>query len=387
MTATEPPQPGQPVLEEESTEGERVGWVRRVMGWVGNAVLFLAITGLIFALVEGGASSVISVKRILENQDDVTVSEELHTRFDAELGWVSIPDVDFPDMYGEGKALSTNNRGCRGDLDVQPRTPRGKRRVLCSGDSFTLGFGVSDGDAWCAQLERIDPFLQSVNMGQGGYGVDQAFLWYQRDGADLERAVHIFAFIGDDFLRMQRDHFLGYAKPVLALDGDQLEVRNTPVPRRSVLVRWLAANGRLLREFRTVQLLGAVQRRLFEGVQIGGEGALDETWRVAEAVFDSLAHENTAQGSELVLVFLPSRWDYDRDLYQGWRRRLAEYSDRTGVRLLDMVEDLRALDEEDAVAMYIPYGEPGAPHFNERGNLWVARRLMESGLISVPEPQ
>ena len=387
MTANDGPQVSESVATDESTAREKVGWLPRSARWAENAVTFLVVTVFIFALMEGAASSVIFLKHLLEDQEGVWITEQRHTMYDPELGWVSVPDVFIPDLYGEGKELTTNNRGFRGEVDVQVTAPPGKRRVLCSGDSFTLGHGVSNDDSWCAQLAALDPSIESVNMGQGGYGVGQAFLWYQRDGADLERVAHILAFIGDDFFRMQRDHFLGFAKPVLELEGNRLVVKNTPVPRRSVVVRWLAQNGALFHELRSVQLLGAIKQRLWGGAPGDGAGTTaDETWRVATAVFDSLAHENAARGSKFVLLFLPTPWDYDTNLYDGWRRRAHEFSESTGVPLIDMIEELRALDEEEASGMFIPLGEEGAPHLNELGNRWVAHHLLDWGLTPMPGP-
>lgn len=58
----------------------------------------------------------------------------------------------------------------RGDRDVPP----GRYASSARGGSFTLGYGVGDADTWCALLQTIDPRLETVNMGQAGYGLDQA---------------------------------------------------------------------------------------------------------------------------------------------------------------------------------------------------------------------
>lgn len=344
---------------------------------VGGAALVGAITLLLFLLMEGAASALLFARHLWQEQEGVEITEEVHTRYDEELGWVSIPNVSIPDMYGPGKSLTTNERGFRGAEPVAVQAPPGRDRVICSGDSFTLGHGVDDADTWCARLQDLDSGLQTVNVGQGGYGIDQAYLWYRRDAADLERSAHVLAFIGDDFLRMQRDHFLGYPKPVLEVVDGRLAVRNVPVPRRGRVARWLAQNGGLFRELRSVRLLGSLVARLSDDVPGSVEGEVEGTWRVAEAVFDTLAAENAAHGSRLVLLFLPAPWDYDTELYQPWRERVRTYAERTGTPLLDLVEELRALTAGEASALFIPDGQIGAPHLDEEGNAWVARRLRE----------
>ena len=177
----------------------------------------LGVLVLLLVLVEGGASLLLFLRDAGRTQ---ALAERLHTVHDPELGWVNEPGVHQPDMYGPGVGLTINAQGFRSTEPTPTRTAGGAIRLVCSGDSFTLGYGVADDATWCHQLAEIDPRLETVNMGQGGYGFDQAWLWYRRDGAPLEHRIHVFAFITDDFRRMERDRFLGYAKPLLGVDGD-----------------------------------------------------------------------------------------------------------------------------------------------------------------------
>jgi hypothetical protein len=272
----------------------------------------------------------------------------------------------------------TNRRGFRNVDEIDDRPPDGKLRIICIGDSFTSGYGVANEETWCARLAALDDRYQTVNMGQGGYGIDQAYLWYVRDGTSLESHVRVFAFIGDDFRRMQEDHFLGYGKLLLTLQGGELKVSNTPIPRRGFVVRWLAQNGHLFRNLRMIELTNRVASRLEAWSSQTLVGASrEETWRVAAAVFDELASQSEADGGMLLLVFLPTPWDYDTDLYDDWRNRVAVYSERKGVPMIDTVEKLRALERDEALGLFIPYGQVGAPHLNETGHEWVASQVLD----------
>ncbi len=73
--------------------------------------------------------------------------------------------------------------------------------------------------------------LQTVNMGQSGYGVDQDYLWYKRDGAQLDANVLLFAVVAQDFFRMTNDNFIGYRKPVLRTRDRALVIENVRCPR------------------------------------------------------------------------------------------------------------------------------------------------------------
>ncbi|MGH2570030.1 MAG: hypothetical protein ACRDGR_02310 [bacterium] len=105
------------------------------------------------------------------------LTERKHTTYDDELGWVNVPSTTVKDLYGPGRSLTINAQAFRGKREYEKTPPPGVTRLLCSGDSFTLGWGVDDDDTWCARLERENPELEVVNMGQGGYGIDQAYLW------------------------------------------------------------------------------------------------------------------------------------------------------------------------------------------------------------------
>jgi hypothetical protein len=310
------------------------------------------------------------------------VAERRHTRYDPDLGWVNVHSANIPDMYGPGIALRTNARGFRNDAEFGREVPAGKRRVICAGDSFTLGYGVRNGDTWCDELAALDPTLETVNMGQGGYGFDQAYLWYRRDAADLAHDVLVFAFISDDFRRMQHDTFVGYGKPLLDLDaGGELAVRNVPVPRGAYFAPWITRNVKYLKELRVVELCARVASK----VGLGGTapGDTDPTARtrlIVAKVLDALVDLTGARGAKLVLVHLPTLEDHARDESSAWRTFITREGEARGVPVIDGIAELRKLSREDASQLYIPPGAVdfagAAGHFNEAGNAMAAKLVL-----------
>ena len=213
------------------------------------SVNLVILAGLLI-IAEGAVSYILLIRDITTT---VPIAERRHTQYDPELGWVNNSKVDIVDMYGPGIYFKTNAQGFRNDYDFEVMVPDGRHRVICSGDSFTLGYGVANDRTWCQFLAAIDPQIEPVNMGQGGYGVDQAYLWFKRDGTQLEYNTHLFAFITSDFQRMRKDRFLGYAKPVLVIENGKLVATNVPVPRFAYKFTWLTANWDNLKGLRTVQ--------------------------------------------------------------------------------------------------------------------------------------
>ena len=338
----------------------------------------LAATVVLFFVVEGLASTIV-VGRVVADGFQ-SLGDRSHSRYDAELGWVNMTRASVPDMYGPGISLVTNAQGFRNERDTDRAVPQGRTRVLCSGDSFTLGVGVSTRDAWCNALERIDPRIDAVNMGQGGYGVDQAYLWYLRDAAAIDYQVHVFAFIATDFERMRNDTFLGYGKPTLAIEDGALVVGNTPVPYRTTTDVKRRAIFQTVSSFRVVQLLQSFGGPPKPELAPAGNAA-DPLRPVVDAVITSIAQENARRKSRLLFVFLPTRDDYDRSIADGWRHFVRAVAERERVPFVDLVERLRALPVAQIDAFFlrpgdVPYGHAEG-HYSVRGNEFVSRTLYE----------
>lgn len=326
----------------------------------------LAVILLLLFVVEGAASYVLTGVEVARSS---AIPERRHTEYDEDLGWVNLPDVHIVDMYGPGVYLQTNRQRFRNARDFAREVPDGDTRVICSGDSFTLGFGVDNDNTWCALLGSGAEQLETVNMGQGGYGIGQAYLWYVRDGAGLDHQLHLFAFITEDFWRMGRDSFQGYGKPLVVVQDGDLHTRNQPVPRTSYAVPWITRILPILSELSTVRLADGILQRLF-GREEEGTSA-QSIQAVASTIFEELQRTNHAKGSRLVLVYLPAPEDYmgAADTEQ-WRRFAAREADRLGIPYVDVVAEMRKIPPEEVKQMFGPHA-----HYSEAGNAFVANVL------------
>lgn len=355
----------------------------RQLAW--GTVSFVLRCVLVLILLEG-AASIAAFVLALPDALERPIAERLHTQYDPELGWVHEPGLHLEDFYGPARNLTVSAQGFRGAAVLAPEPPPGRLRTVCSGDSFTLGYGVDDRDTWCARLEALEPQLETVNMGQGGYGIDQSYLWFRRDGLALDPDLHLFAFIREDFGRMQSAEFLDYGKPVLRVaEGGELEVRNVPVPRSAYRMPWLVQNAELIERLRIVQLARPIVRTLLP--EQSDKLTMAQLAGLTLRVFEELQALHREDDSTLVLVYLPTREDYrnPRDL---WRRRIRAEARQRGLHFVDLVESLKQLSRREVAELYIPDGFidfPGADgHFNEAGNAWVAREILEA-LRAIPE--
>lgn len=329
-----------------------------------------------FSALEGLGSLVLLMNDLTKARAPV-VAEQIYTRFDDQLGWRSIPGVRLPNLYGPGIGITIDSGGFRSVEVITTARPAGRRRLICSGDSFTFGYGVADDQTWCHLLGSAH--WQTVNMGQGGYGLDQAYLWYKADGQRLEHDAHIMAVIHADLNRMRNDDFLGaFAKPRLVVRGDSLVVLNVPL-RKRLGGSW-PRRRQVLGELRSAQLVQRLRGRL-EGRSADSSERAEMTRRVVPRLVSDQADINRQLGSLPVLVFLPSEMDYADEGSRSARALLSRACADAGVTFIDITEDLRRLPPATVDSLFIKAGEVdfvgASGHYNARGNAWVAARLRE----------
>jgi hypothetical protein len=271
-------------------------------------------------------------------------------------------------MFGPQRGLRTNSQGFRSDHDFAPSVKPGTRRVVCSGDSFTFGYGVADESAWCNRLGTAQ--VEAANLGQSGYGIDQAFLAYQRDGLALEHQLHIFAFIRDDFRRMTTTDFHEYGKPVLTLKEGKLVAGNVPVPRGSYYFPALTRDLSVLKASRTWQLLSGLLPQPPPSLPATGVEEL------AFKAFEEIRGMDAAKGVKTAFLFLPMQTDYRNESSKAWRQKLREGMQARGLPYWDATDRFDGVPKEEIASFFIqPDSLPmlgAAGHFTDKGNALVS---------------
>ncbi len=339
----------------------------------------LAVAASVFCvlLLEGVASLVVAYRSSsAESRQSGRLEEEKHSRYDADLGWMHIPDLFVGNMYGEGVEFTTNGQSFRAKQEYSKTVPAGTYRTICLGDSFTMGYGVHDDATFPAQLQSQAEGLEVVNMGMGGFGVDQDYLWYMRDGVELETDLLLFAFIELDFGRMMFDRFLGYPKPLLKMEDGELLVTNVPVPEVFGLSRF--------RRFLQMSSLS----RLVAGAasdpaprSIGNSPDSLPFAPVAEHIFLELAKISRERNQDLVLVYLPRFHTLRREPVPTatW---LEKFTRKEGIHLLNLTEDFRQIPRQQLAGHF---RLPDDGHYSPRGNALVATALLKKLRTLLPD--
>jgi hypothetical protein len=346
--------------------------VKRIL--LGLAIGVVITIGTL-VMMEGTASDLLFVR----DYRAASASKALirpHTMNDTLLGWTNRPSFSSPDEYGKGIPLSTTPEGfrARGAGDAVSARPT---RIVCSGDSYTLGYGVSDDHTWCALLARNSADVETFNMGEIDYGLDQDYLAYRRDGGRASPQIEVLGLTNGALERLVTANYGGRIKPTLALEGDRLVTKDVPVRAQTPDALRRAAKARTKDELRIVQLV-----RKIPGMDDRAKDArrIDAQWPLVEKILDELTAENKKRGSRLVVAYLPTKRDMKPSYVDARRRRLEEYCRRHGTTFVDLTPAMRALRKDSldlAFISRVPRGAaPGvANQYSNLGNLWVARML------------
>ena len=269
-----------------------------------------------------------------------------------------------------------------------------KRRIAIVGDSFTFGLEVSYEDTWGHQLElMLGPEYQVLNFGVDGYGVDQAYLRYQRDVLSWRPEIVILGIINDDLNRTMGVYgFLNFPesempfpKPRFVLEGNALVPLNLPLPtpesifaKRSItelpFIEYDASFQRAEWEWRFYDYAYSIRFLLsrFPRWPVRGPNVSDETLRSVNGQlfrsFVRLAHD---AGSTPIVVYLPSRPDFESASTSpgGLKRVAKEVLRANAIPYLDMTDCVIKVDPAERFV---------SRHYSPATNAAIASCLMNS---------
>jgi hypothetical protein len=309
---------------------------------------------------------------------------------DERLGWVVGPNRQSADglKFSSAEGIRSARPGV---VFADHPSPH---RIALVGDSFTFGLDVSYEESWGHQLERaLGPDVQVLNFGVEAYGIDQAYLRYERDVRPWRPDVVILGLIDHDLWRSMAVYFFvsfpsweyPFAKPRFVADGDRLVLLNVPLPSPQAILaarsirdlpfveydpgyreqdwQWRALDRSFLYRF-----LVAASGRWWSNPRAAQQRVFDLNGAIVRA-FIRQAH---AEGSIPLVVYFPSDRDFRaRAKDAGWRS-LAQTMLRTNdIPHIDLTPCLAALDPAQR------FPADGRSHYAPRANAKVAECLRD----------
>jgi len=260
--------------------------------------------------------------------------------YDAELGWVPIPNSVSTVTTARTIHVQNNSLGFR-DVEF---SPDGRPVILFIGDSFVWGVDAEANERFTDLLRGRLAQYSIVNAGVSGYGTDQEYLWLKRIWPIIRPAAVVVLFCTDNDRKDNSTNirYGRYRKPYFVTDADgSLALRGEPVPKSLQL---LIKNNRLVRNLRLARLAVAAYIEIVSP-QVS---VADPTEHLVDMI-----HELVSANRAKLLFALQHRDD-----------RLARHLEAGQI-------PFTTLDGADA------YGDQYGSHFTPEGHEFVSRRLLD----------
>jgi hypothetical protein len=317
--------------------------------------------------------------------------------YDADLGWTNRPGSCTRDQR-----YCANSAGLRSDREFTPEKPAGKLRVSLFGDSFIHGHDVDLPGSLAPQLEsklrERGVEAEVLNFGVGGYGMDQAYLRYSRDGGRFDTDVIV---MGLQFENVARHVMvfrliafpqtaIPFSKPRYYFDGPSLIAANRPTVAPEKIAETLENFDRSpLRQHESFytaryrprwysfsKLASVVAEALPGNEGDAGPDVMDpnaEPFRVTRAVLEQFRNDVGVTGRPFLLVYLPLKDNIAAQAGGAADPMQLLLTDlRPGFTMIDPTSRLVALAREHGIEAV------ATGHYTAMGNRAVAEALAEA---------
>lgn len=398
-----------------------------------NLLLAVASLAITLLVLEGAARVALS---LAASREVVGTDFSEYSEYDPLLGWRKRPGARLQFRRAEYSVeVAINSLGLR-DPERGHEAAAGTERILALGDSFLEAYGVELEESTTQVLERglrdDGCAVDVINGGTTGYSTDQALLFYRSEGVRYSPRLVLLYFYYNDVLYNDLQFYTGHVrKPIFVFRDGELQLYKQTVPRPdptpeppareadggetdgsgSVLLDWVKerlwfgapgaynALGRLGLWPPNRPVGARLEMRVYQQDRIP---EIEGAWQKTALLLDALASEVEADGSRLLVVYIPNRmevneraWQLSQLRYgmdeQGWDRELVLRRLRQIARLGDFpVLDLTpALREADRGVLGGPYYVQDG-HWNATGHRAAAeaveRWLREGGWLGFCPP-
>lgn len=177
-------------------------------------------------------------------------------RYDAEIGWVPVPNSTSVVINARPVQVRHNSMGLREEEWSSSTKPV----IMFLGDSFVWGLDAEAGERFTELLKPRLPNHRILAAGVSGYGTDQEYLLLRRLWPQVRPAVVVLVFCSDNdrLDNASNIRYEGYQKPYFVIGADGRPVlKGQPVPlsrQQYFKDHWLVRNLWLARIAASVYL-------------------------------------------------------------------------------------------------------------------------------------
>jgi len=276
--------------------------------------------------------------------------------------------------------LVINSKGLR-DREYTYEKPPGTRRILCLGDSYTLGYGVSVEEAYPNVLERIlnerrllGCRWQVINAGVANTGTAHQLAYFEAEGRKYQPDLVLCCLCSaNDFADNVASHLYEYRDQTLTKRDSyptgplRLQYMVQRIPGYQILFR--RSHLATFVKYRVAEYMSqrnrAARARRPERTAAAEERADELARRLILALRDACARENT----EFLLTVVP---EYESCAISDRAVPLVRYTEARGVAFLDLSVRFR-----DRAAAGIQDFFPVDHHWNRSGHRLAAEIIYD----------
>lgn len=286
------------------------------------------------------------------------------------------------------------NNASRRDIDQAYAKSSDTTRIMFLGDSYTAGWQVPLAETYTTQLRSLlsaASDFEVINAGYHGWGTDRQYLYYRTDGYRYDSEIVILQiYVGNDVI----DNGIAGFEPFTLDDGRNVLLYDLPpirpyfildenntlafTPPRAVIRSRKEGIGGIRSFLRyysfTYTLLERISSIFSQSDDTSDNFPLDEipidlyayseesqaredwinAWAITEALIQTLRDEVEANGGELRVLLIDTRWQHDPnrvdEIFATWDLP----SDWTGEQLGQQMRDLL---ERNAIPYLAPLPE------------------------------
>ena len=278
------------------------------------------------------------VSDILNKKDVIKdlISERIVPRkvYDSQLGWNVLANLETP--------WEIIKNGIRDEKVYSYHKSKGVIRMLAFGDSFTYGEECSNKSIWEKFLNDSGN-IEVLNFGVPGYGLDQAYLRYLKEGKKYETDYVLIGFIAEDANRQVNTFRYFYtpyewywSKPRYYLENGKLKLLENYFQRKEDIMK-LVENPRktiaelgerdyfyqtrfysrgffdFLPSVRLFKVLFSIYREQMTGMLRNEVYRSDsEAFQITVKTFDAFVDDVKKAGAVPIIMMFPEREDFYR---------------------------------------------------------------------------
>lgn len=326
------------------------------------------------------------VYHVVRRRDIMALMFRQVIQYDSKLGHKFVPNQTACVKYGNGTYLiETDKNGFRNSK----KDRKGKLKIVCIGDSFTAGDGVSNKYRFTDLLEeKYD--CEILNLAGSGYGIDQQILAYEEYAKDFEHDIVLFFPFLDDLnrnllpAREGIDRSTGQRvyipKPYFTMENGELLLRNNPVPKERQTKPLQKAPGNKAAEFshKVLNKAESVAKRLTKTFKTTilnqswypeSNDINSDRWKITIPIINKF--KELTKEKSLLIFPLPYKISVERkETSSGYMSIFKTFEDES-TKVYDISETLRRshIPDEETVFLNICW------HFSHNGNELVANEI------------